>query len=150
MLRLPRKFTRRDTRFPYATLFRSPETIAARGEIRRLRNDELDRRAAGRNVTLEIFGIHQGQPVRRHNRHINLPERSGGRYRDDRGPARRRRSRGRSSLYRSSKMDTRNAHRRAHASPARSEAHTSELTSLMRTPYGAFRLKTTHVHNPLT
>src|SRR3546814_3030338 len=98
MIRRPPRSTRTDTRFPYATLFRSADAAMAR------RVSEHDIATGGDALRLRL---HAGQDLR--------PR--GTRARPLRGA------------------------QRVPPRPRRSEEHTSELQSLMRTSYAVFCLK---------
>src|SRR3546814_1788195 len=123
MTRRPPRSTRTDTRFPYTTLFRS-----RRGEP-----------GAGWLDHAQRQGAHEGC-LRAPLRALPAPERKAA---PRRGRAVRRRAAHAGDCPadhdRSEDPAARRALRRAHAE--RSEEHTSELQSLMRTSYAVFCLK---------
>src|SRR3546814_6053889 len=132
MIRRPPRSTRTDTLFPYTTLFRS--SPARRGWRRR-----ADREARPHQPRLEDGEGRQALRFRgaRRRRRRQGPRR----LRPRQGP------RGSRSDFEGDRRgeegdDPRSAARRPHAaSRRRSEEHTSELQSLMRTSYAVFCLK---------
>src|SRR3546814_7550886 len=141
MIRRPPRSTRTDTLFPYTTLFRSrcrirPASVPpARGQGRRGERfhsvPSAVRRRVGRSPRRRrgLRSSHRADwsPLRlRANRAPPLAPRPWLRPRRIRAP--------------------RAARRRWGAPPARSEEHTSELTSLMRISYAVFCLKNKQKH----
>src|SRR3546814_1539026 len=114
MIRRPPSATRTDTLFPYTTLFRSRAGAEARARGPDRRGDRRVRARPRRKRLSSVLCLQDGE--RRHG--------SGGR----RGP----RPRGRGPADRRF-LD--------HADDRRSEEHTSELQSLMRSSYAVFCLK---------
>src|SRR3546814_5789812 len=119
MIRRPPRSTRTDTLFPYTTLFRSRTRLAGGAGLRG-RCAGLCHRAVGGRADDVMAGLRRGRQVR--------GDRAGG------GPARGQPRCGRSV-----------AARPRDGSSARSEEHTSELQSLMRTSYAVFCLKKTNI-----
>src|SRR3546814_4698168 len=119
MIRLPPRSTRTDTLFPYTTLFRSQGPRAAVVEGAALVQRTAGAAAGGGGVPGAGQAVLTGAPAGT--------------------PTRRARLRGR-----------RCGARRGSPLPAcRSEEHTSELQSLMRTSYAVFCLKKKNIHHRL-
>src|SRR3546814_3712040 len=122
MIRRPPRSTRTDTLFPYTTLFRSCRSDDAMGRRRfRARADAAGRIARGA-----------------HRERTGAIERAGGAGRNGRVSPRA----AAAALWRESARTLRQLRQlpRAHGAGRRSEEHTSELQSLMRTSYAVFCL----------
>src|SRR3546814_5805748 len=135
MIRLPPRSTRTDTLFPYSTLFRSGFREAGAGHDRgaealleALRETGRQRRAAGRaepqatshGSTVDACGMLQQVAIE--DRHVHEV---GGPLTHQQPPD-------------CLRVEAFRQHQRL---AVRSEEHTSELQSLMRTPYAVFCLK---------
>src|SRR3546814_6975591 len=119
MIRRPPRSTRTDTRFPYTTLFRSPPVIV-----------ELKRRFS---LALLLQGVDRLAMSERVYLAFAAPDRAAGWRRDSRAILK---------LCRRLGLGLLRVHPdRALVEPLRSEEHTSELQSLMRTSYAVFCLK---------
>src|SRR3546814_6355833 len=133
MIRPPPRSTRTATLFPYTTLFRSlqaalPPRPAAAGQAQRQgRAAEEGIRAVG------VHGVQTAReaarPARRRARCIRLHRRT-----EDGAPADRR-------LREDDRRTARHPRRRPCRHRRRSEEHTSELQSLMRTTYAVLRIE---------
>src|SRR3546814_1664703 len=129
MIRRPPRSTRTDTLFPYTTLFRSSHELSAASTGHRERRERAEARRQG-------TAAGRGPAARRHQA-------------DDRR-AREVRNRAPEGCDRAvqARFERRSWERCRHGmafallhAPARSEEHTSELQSLMRTSYAVFCLK---------
>src|SRR3546814_4149211 len=121
MIRRPPRTTRTDTLFPYTTLFRSVEEV---------RDAYADRDALKISVFMNVFNVHSNRsPVSGTVQSVNY---FAGQFFN-------------AALDKASLQNERNAtvvHTPHGHVVTRSEEHTSELQSLMRTSYAVFCLKT--------